>query len=243
MARPGVMQEEVVDVVDVLSDLLDLIPEDRLPAARRALRARTMLIRKGRWDADPDAQQLTGGIGFLIVEGALIRCVSAAHRTSGELLGPGDLVRPDHDIADELSFGTYWRAISDVRLAVLDARFTRAAALVPEVLPALMASISRRTGAVSRQLVIVQSQAVENRILATLDYLAERWGVVTAEGVVLPGFLSHGTLALLLGARRPSVTSAMVRLGQAGQVVRREDGRWLLPSGASSQHPRETAAA
>ena len=29
MARPGVMQEEVVDVVDALSDLLDLVPEER----------------------------------------------------------------------------------------------------------------------------------------------------------------------------------------------------------------------
>jgi CRP/FNR family cyclic AMP-dependent transcriptional regulator len=157
--------------------------------------------------------------------------VSAAHRTSGELLGSGDIMRPDR-YPTELEFGTYWRAISDLRVAVLDARFARAAALVPETLPALMASVGRRTGAVGRQLVIVQSQAVETRILATLHYLAERWGRVTPEGLVLPGFLSHGTLALLLGARRPSVTSAMVRLSASGQVVRREDGRWLLPAEA-----------
>jgi CRP-like cAMP-binding protein len=119
-----------------------------------------------------------------------------------------------------------------MRVAVLDARFARAAAFVPETLPALMASVARRTGSISRQLVIVQSQAVETRILTTLRYLADRWGVVTGDGRVLPGFLSHGTLALLLGARRPSVTSAMVRLAESGQVIRREDGRWLLPSPA-----------
>ena len=220
-----------MDVVDGLPDLLDLVPADRLPTARRALRAHSLLVRKGRWDATADADMVDGGIGFLVLDGALIRCVTAAHRTSGELLGPGDLVRCDDDLADEgLPFGSYWRAISDVRLAVLDARFTRSATFVPETTPALMASLARRTDAVARQLVIVQSQAVETRILTTLHYLAERWGVMTVDGLVLPGFLSHGTLALLLGARRPSVTSAMVRLAATGQVIRREDGRWLLPA-------------
>jgi CRP-like cAMP-binding protein len=231
MARLGLVQEEIADVVDGLPDLLDLVPADRLPTARRALRARILLVRKGRWDVAADMGMVAGGIGFLVLDGALIRCVTAAHRTSGELLGPGDLVRGDADLGDDgLPFGSYWRAISDVRLAILDTRFARSAAFVPETTPALMASVARRTDAVARQLVIVQSQAVETRILTTLHYLAERWGVMTVEGLVLPSFLSHGTLALLLGARRPSVTSAMVRLAATGQVLRREDGRWLLPS-------------
>jgi CRP-like cAMP-binding protein len=232
MARPGFVQDEVVDVVGDLGELEDLLPADRVGAAHRALRARSMVVRKGRWDAVADAVLIEGGIGFLVLDGALIRCVSAAHRTSGELLGPGDLLRPDVDVTDELPFGQYWRAISDVRVALLDARFARNAAFVPEAVGALVASAMRRTDALSRQLVIVQSQAVENRILVTLDYLADRWGVVTGEGVVLPAFLSHGTLALLLGARRPSVTSAMVRLAADNVVLRRDDGRWLLPAGA-----------
>jgi CRP-like cAMP-binding protein len=243
MARPGFVQDEVVDVVDELGELEDLLPEDRVGAAHRALRARSMVLRKGRWDAVADASLIEGGIGFLVLDGALIRCVSAAHRTSGELLGPGDLLRPDVDIADELPFGQYWRAISDVRVALLDARFARNAAFVPEALGALVASALRRTDALSRQLVIVQSQAVENRIIVTLDYLADRWGVVTGEGVVLPAFLSHGTLALLLGARRPSVTSAMVRLAAAGVVLRRDDGRWLLPAAARREPVPHVAAA
>ena len=115
-----------------------------------------------------------------------------------------------------------------MKLAILDGRVTRAAALVPELVPALIASMTRRSGSLSRQLVIVQSQSVEVRILVTLNYLAERWGVMTRDGIVLPEFLSHGTLALLLGARRPSVTSAMVRLSGRGEVERRPDGRWLL---------------
>ena len=228
MARPGVLQEEVVDVLDALPDLVDAVPAERLDQARHALRARCILVRRGRWEAEADARFVDGGIGFLVLEGALVRCVTAAHRTSGELLGPGDIVKPTA-WGEEPPFGTYWRSISDVRLAVLDGRFTRAASLVPETLPALIATATRRTGAVSRQLVIVQSQAVEQRILVTLRYLGERWGVMTRDGMVLPSFLSHGTLSLLLGARRPSVTSAMVRLQSRGIVERRADGRWLLP--------------
>ena len=229
MTRRAVLLDETVDVVEALPELHDAVPKERLSAARRTLRARAMTVRRGRWNAREDADQLLqGGCGFLILEGALIRCVTVAHRTSGELLGTGDVVLPGHDLYEDGQFTSYYRAISEVRLAVLDARFTRAAALVPEIVPTLLASMTRRAGTVSRQLVIVQSQSVETRILVTLNYLAERWGVVTVDGIVLPEFLSHGTLALLLGARRPSVTSAMVRLTERGEIERREDGRWLL---------------
>jgi CRP/FNR family transcriptional regulator, cyclic AMP receptor protein len=223
--------DEAVDVLDAIPDLEDALAPERIAPARRHLRARTMTIRRGRWHADLDAQLVQGGLGFLVLEGALVRCVTAAHRTAGELLGPGDLLSPDSGEPVEAPFGGYWRAIEEVRVAVLDARFARVASGLPEILPVLVAGQLRRAGTLSRQLVIVQSQSVEARVVVLLEHLAERWGRVTPDGVVLPSFLSHGTLSLLLGARRPSVTSAMVRLDQRGVVHRREDGRWLLPVG------------
>jgi CRP/FNR family cyclic AMP-dependent transcriptional regulator len=229
MLRRGLLTDESVDVVEALPELHDALSLERRIAARRALRARVMELRRGRWDAQADAALIGDGAGFLVLDGALIRCVTAAHRTSGELLGPGDILCPTHDtFVDEGQFTTYHRTICDVRMAILDGRLVRAAALVPELAPALVASLSRRSGSLSRQLVIVQSQSVETRILVTLNYLAERWGIMTLDGIVLPEFLSHGTLALLLGARRPSVTSAMVRLTGRGEVERRADGRWLV---------------
>jgi len=229
MTRRGVLVDEAVDVVEALPELHDALPLERRVAARRTLRARVMHLRRGRWDAEADAALVEDGAGFLILDGALIRCVTAAHRTSGELLGPGDILRPSHDpFSDDDQFSHYYRAISDVRLAVIDGRVTRAASLVPELVPALVTNMTRRSGSLSRQLVIVQSQSVETRILVTLNYLAERWGIMTRDGIVLPEFLSHGTLALLLGARRPSVTSAMVRLSARGEVERQPDGRWLV---------------
>jgi CRP/FNR family transcriptional regulator, cyclic AMP receptor protein len=225
--RRAALLDEVVEVADLLPDLIDDLPQSRLEAVRPVLRARALRLRRGRWAADVDTAMIADGIGFLVVEGAVMRCVAAAHRTGGELLGPGDVLRPSVDPLLP-PFSAYWRAVVDTKLAVLDARFARASASVPEVTGALVASATRRAGMVGRQLVIAQSQSVETRILATLRQLADRWGVMTAKGIVLPQFLSHGTLALLLGARRPSVTSAMVRLSARGAVSRRPDGRWLL---------------
>jgi len=226
--RKGILLDEVVEVVDALPELLDTLAADRLEVVRRGLRARALKVRRGRWDGPGDAAYVEGGVGFLVLEGAIMRCVSAAHRTAGELLGPGDLLRPGQDLTHESPFDSYWRAAVETRLAVLDGRFARAAAGVPEITGALVGAVTRRAGTLGRQLVVVQSQSVEVRILATLRYLAERWAVMTPEGIVLPEFLSHGTLALLLGARRPSVTSAMVRLTARGALRRRADGRWLL---------------
>jgi CRP-like cAMP-binding protein len=232
-------QTEAVHLLEADPDLGALLSEGRRAEAERELVVRTHRLPIGPWDVTRLAGASADHLGLLILDGVLARELLVADQISVELLGPGDVVRPGHDaMPDEIPFGTYWRAISDMRLAVLDARFMRAAAMVPEAIPALLASVSRRTGTVSRQLVIVQGQAVENRVLATLDELAQRWGVRTGEGTVLPGFISQGTLALLLGARRPSVTSAMVRLTARGLVARHPDGRWLLPA----QHPSAAAA-
>jgi CRP/FNR family transcriptional regulator, cyclic AMP receptor protein len=230
-ARRAQLLGDVVEVLDVLPELHDQLSDDRREAARRTLRARALQIRRGRWAGLQDAALTDGGLGFLVLDGAIVRCVTAAHRTSGELLGPGDLLRPGQDGKLEPPFGVFWRAVTDTRVAALDERFVRAAGAVPELTGAITANVVRRATTVGRQLVIAQSQSVEVRILSTLRHLAERWGVVTPEGLVLPEFLSHGTLALLLGARRPSVTSAMVRLAARGVLRRRDDGRWLLLGG------------
>ena len=76
---------------------------------------------------------------------------------------------------------------------------------------------------------ICQLARVELRVLALLWHLAERWGRVGREGVVLPVKLTHETLGRFVGARRPSVTLAMGQLADDGLVTRRDDGAWVLP--------------
>jgi Crp-like helix-turn-helix domain len=64
--------------------------------------------------------------------------------------------------------------------------------------------------------------------LLVLRHLADRWGVVTAEGTVLPLPFSHDLLAQLAGARRSTVTLAVGALEREGAIRRLEDGCWLL---------------
>jgi DNA-binding transcriptional MocR family regulator len=65
-------------------------------------------------------------------------------------------------------------------------------------------------------------------VLSILWHLAERWGRMTLDGVALPLTLSHRLLAQLIGARRPTVSTALGQLAARGEVVRLPGGSWLL---------------
>ena len=69
---------------------------------------------------------------------------------------------------------------------------------------------------------------VDTRLLAFFWHLADRYGKVTADGVLIPLALTHRQLALLVGAQRPSVTSALGTLAERGLLRRDERGSWLL---------------
>ena len=69
---------------------------------------------------------------------------------------------------------------------------------------------------------------VEDKLLATLWHLASNWGRVTTVGVSIPFRLTHEVLGEILGSQRPSVTTAIGRLQEAGQVKRGGDGGYVL---------------
>ena len=48
------------------------------------------------------------------------------------------------------------------------------------------------------------------------------------EGIAVPLALSHRLIGELVGARRPTVSSALAELARDRQLVRRNDGTWLL---------------
>jgi len=51
---------------------------------------------------------------------------------------------------------------------------------------------------------------------------------VHPDGIVVPLPLGHQRLADLVGAHRPSVTTAMGSLVRAAKISRRENGDWVL---------------
>jgi DNA-binding transcriptional ArsR family regulator len=73
---------------------------------------------------------------------------------------------------------------------------------------------------------------VDQRLLLLFWHFAERWGRVRPEGVVVQLPLTHETLGALIGARRPSVTSALSALAEQGLVEPVERGEWLLTESA-----------
>jgi hypothetical protein len=67
----------------------------------------------------------------------------------------------------------------------------------------------RRVRSLAFQRAIAQLPRVDDRMLVLLWALAERWGRVSPDGVRVPVGLPHRMLATLVGARRPSVTTAL----------------------------------
>jgi CRP/FNR family cyclic AMP-dependent transcriptional regulator len=74
---------------------------------------------------------------------------------------------------------------------------------------------------------IVHQARVDTRLHMLFWHLAGRWGRVRADGVAIPLRLTHTTLAELVAARRPTVTSALTDLARRG-VLRPIDHGWLL---------------
>jgi CRP/FNR family transcriptional regulator, cyclic AMP receptor protein len=206
----------------------DLSPADRAAAARAlAVHVRTLepgpwLPHRARWPADPV-------VGILVLDGLLTRDVTFAGRTTSELLGAGDVLRPwDHDTQFEaLPFEASWQVHEPVRLAILDARYALAAARWPGLASAIGRRHVRRARGLAFQLAISQLPRVDDRLVVLLWAYAERWGRVSPRGVRVPLALPHRTLATLVGARRPSVTTALTGLARDGLVERTEYG-WLL---------------
>jgi CRP-like cAMP-binding protein len=220
-----------IRVLDADPDLGVNLPPDRFEQARQALVARTEGIARGQWRPDPTVTpEASGGIGMLIVEGILVRRLSLGHRSCAELLGPGDLLRPaqDGDAEATAPFSVSFRVIEPLMLAHLDTRFALRTARFPELTGELVARTMERSRVLARMLAVAQLPRVDTRLLIALWHLSERWGTVRPEGRVLPGFLSHELLGWIIGARRPSVTTALGQLSARELVKRQADGTWLL---------------
>jgi CRP/FNR family cyclic AMP-dependent transcriptional regulator len=121
-----------------------------------------------------------------------------------------------------------WEVLEPARLAVLDHALVQRVAPYPQLGVELFSRGIRRAHALAVALAISHHQRVDDRLRLTLWHLAERWGRVTPDGVLVPLPLSHQRLADLVGAHRPSVTTAMGDLAREGAVTRRDDGVWVL---------------
>ena len=223
-------QEPLTPLLDLDPDLGRLLTPQRATDARAELGVRVSLIPRGLWEAGRLAGAHPEHVGLLILDGVLAREILLADTISTELLGMGDVVRPWRDAPDTglLPFDVRWTALADTRLAVLDRRFASRLPRFPEVNAMLLERLTDRAQRMAIALAISQLNGVDRRLLALFWHLAERWGRITSGGVAVPMTLSHRVLAQLIGARRPTVSTALAELAEREELVRRDDGTWLL---------------
>ena len=219
-----------ISIVEADPDLGELLTPGELERARRDALARVVRLSTGEWDAAAALEADSHHRGFLLIDGLLSRTVEVLGRRCCELLGHGDVMRPWQwdDEGSHVRAEVGWVVLEPTRLAVLDHGLVQRIVPWPELGVELFNRGTRRAHHLAVALAIAHHQRVDDRLQLTLWHLAERWGRVAAGGVVVPLPLSHQRLADLVGAHRPSVTTAMGDLARAGAISRRENGDWVL---------------
>lgn len=177
-----------------------------------------------------DFGEMPGGFGFLVLTGFLCREATVVARTSVELLGPGDLLRPWQDDRAEapVPVSAKYRALENVELGVLGPSFADLIVRSPAILDTVSGRLLERSRWLAMQAALAHLPRIEDRVLVYLWHLADRWGHVERDGtIVCPVRMTHALLAGAVGARRPSVTTALTRLSASGHVRKHGDG-WAL---------------
>lgn len=231
-----------MSIVDADADLAALLGVAACERARREALTRVRSLSPGAWDAGSAVEPGIHHRGFLVVDGLLTREVDVLGRRCVELIGPGDVLRPwrwDED-GSHVRAEVGWVVLEPSRLAVLDHGLVTRMVPWPELGVELFGRGTRRAHQLAVALAIAHHQRVDDRVLLTLWHVAERWGRVGRDGIVVDLPLSHQRLADLVGAHRPSVTSALGELARSGAVSRRASGEWLLHGAPPEQlrhHP------
>ncbi|MFL5782105.1 MAG: helix-turn-helix domain-containing protein [Thermoleophilaceae bacterium] len=195
------------------------------------LRADVVHVDGRSWNPEEVSLGPEPGLGLILVEGLMEREVRVAGRTAAEVLGPGDILRP-WDIVDAtdacVPVDAAWTVLEPLRVAVLGERASAVAVQCPRLASILMGRAVGRVRSIAALLAIAQIRRLDVRILTLLWHLADRFGRVRADGVAVEVPLKHATMAKLLAATRPSVSSALAELAGRGEIERLQGGGWLL---------------
>lgn len=237
------MAKRVVKILEVDPELGETLDPARLQLASESIRAVEISLPIGSWESPQWPESVRRGLGLLVVEGLMVRRVQIGGRYAGELLGPGDLLRPwqEDDAVASVSRSSGWRCLRDCTAAVLDLEFARRIAPYPEIHGQLMARTMRRSRQLAITIAILNQPNVDRRLLMLLWHMADRWGVMRNGEVFLPTQLPHAVLAELLAARRPTVTTALGVLQTSGRITHTADG-WILhmpPPGELQEDPAQ----
>jgi CRP/FNR family cyclic AMP-dependent transcriptional regulator len=168
----------------------------------------------------------------LLLRGLVARRMTLEDGGASELLGPGALLSPPGSGGQaELGLPGYevrFEALETIRVGIVGPDLLAALADQPDVVAALLAGRGYQDAERAAMHAIGQLVGVDRRLLALFRLLAARHGRPTRGGLAVPVAVPHRLLAELVGARRPTVTTALRDLREAGLLRRLRDGTWLL---------------
>ncbi len=223
-------QASSVRLIDELPEIAEHMDAEQERSAREHLIASVLELAPGEWRPRRETEPQPGNLGLLIVDGLLTRDLVLGETIATELVGRCDVLRPaDHDGQDApIPFDVVWHVLKPARLAILDRPLARVIGHWPEVMEMIVRGSVRRAHTLAVILAASHLRRVDARLLVILWYLADRWGTVRRDGVNVPLALTHQLLGRLVGAQRPSVTTALTQLADDKKVTRADDGTWLL---------------
>jgi CRP/FNR family transcriptional regulator, cyclic AMP receptor protein len=218
-----------VSLAAVWPDILTRVPGEDLQLAERVLMMPLMAARDEDL-SDVIGTQIPGAFDFAIVEGVVLKETILAGRSSLELLGPGDVLAPPLTAIRQLESRAVSRYLAhgQVSLAAINNHFREAVRRWPGLADFLHDRLARQTHRSSMHLAMLHEPRAEDRVIALFADLAERFGHVTADGILIDLPLSHEIIGRVVASRRPTVTIALRQLAADGVLERLADNRWKL---------------
>jgi CRP/FNR family cyclic AMP-dependent transcriptional regulator len=219
--------------------LSEALPE--LAGAGADLRIDTAWVAAGPFR--PERIPGASGAVVVLVRGLVARTMALEDGSAAELLAAGALLSPPGSGGQEQlglpGYHVRFEALETSRVGIVGPELLAGLAGRPELVEALLAGRGRHDAERAAMQAICRLTGVDRRLLALFRLLAARQGRPTPDGVAVPVAIPHRLLAELVGARRPTVTTALRMLRHRGELRRLDDGTWLLCDGAE----RRVAAA
>ena len=174
--------------------------------------------------------QIPDAFDFLIVDGVVIKQTVLHRRAALELLGAGDVLAPPLTAIRQIESRSLSRylALGPVSLASLETRFRLAVRRWPDIADFVYDRLGQQTHRASMHLAMLHLPRVEDRIIALFADLAERFGRMSGDSVLVDLPLTHDLIGGLVGSRRPTVSLALQKLSADGTLKSHEWTRWTL---------------
>lgn len=173
-----------------------------------------------RYAADAEVEVPAAAPFRLVVTGCVaVGFEGEIERRHAVVLRAGDLMVRPLPGWDGVGPAVVAMALEDAVVATVDQRrldaWMSVAALATSIVQCLSLQVAEREAGIA----VAMEPRVERRLLLTLHALALRWGRVTHDGVRLDLRLTHQDLARRIGGARESVTLAMRRLRERGDLT------------------------